>query len=362
MYVVIMAGGGGTRLRPLSTAARPKPFLPLLPAGETLLQRTVRRLAGPGLDLVPDSVAVVASTAYATLVRAQVPEAILVTEPAARNTAAAIALATLAIDRDEDEVMVVLPADHRIDPGREDVFRSVLRTAADRLAGASPFGIEAPLVTLGVQITRPATGYGYLRPVVDRREQVGGIDAYPLEAFEEKPDAVRARELQAMPGVAWNAGMFLWRRRAIRSALGAFAPDVVDAVGRGLSTGDLATAYEAIRPRSIDYAVLEPAGAAGRVAMAALDVGWTDIGSWPVLLEVLDAPGIEGGVVEAGTPFDAVPGDLVLERRASGLVVTEPPGGRIVRDQPVAHLRGARDARSIVQALIDRCAQGETQP
>jgi mannose-1-phosphate guanylyltransferase len=362
MYVVIMAGGGGTRLRPLSTAERPKPFLPLLPTGETLLQRTVRRLTGPELDLVPGDVAVVASADYVPLVREQVPGVALVIEPSARNTAAAIALAALAFERDEDDVMVVLPADHRIDPDREGVFRSVLRTASDQIAGTTRFGIDGPLVTLGIEVTRPATEYGYLRPVLARWERVSGLDAYPLEAFEEKPDPARARELRAMPGVAWNAGMFLWRRRAIRSALEAFAPDVVEAVAGGLATGGLPAAYQAIRPRSIDYAVMEPAAAAGQVAMAAMDVGWTDIGSWPVLLEVLGAPGLEGGVVEAGVPFEVHDGDLVLERQAVALVVTEPAGGTIVRDQPVAHLRGARDARSVVRALVDRCARGETQP
>ena len=124
MYVVIMAGGGGTRLRPVSTADRPKPFLPLLPTGETLLQRTVRRLRGD--ELGPVDVYVVASAAYAPLVEAQVPDATVVVEPEGRNTAAAIALAALAMDRAEDDVMVVLPADHRIDPDREGLFRQVL--------------------------------------------------------------------------------------------------------------------------------------------------------------------------------------------------------------------------------------------
>ena len=140
MYVVIMAGGGGTRLRPLSTAGRPKPFLPLLPTGETLLQRTVRRLDGP--ELGPVDVFVVASAAYAPLVEAQVPEARVVIEPEGRNTAAAIALAALAIERPDDDVMVVLPADHRIDPDREGTFRGVL--ARPRRA-ASPAGRSASI-------------------------------------------------------------------------------------------------------------------------------------------------------------------------------------------------------------------------
>jgi mannose-1-phosphate guanylyltransferase len=358
MYVVIMAGGGGTRLRPVSTAGRPKPFLPLLPTGETLLQRTLRRLDGPELGLGPGSIAVVASSAYEPMVRAQVPEAAVVVEPTGRNTAAAIALATLAIDRDDDEVMVVLPADHRIDPDRESTFRQVLRTAAEHVASGR-FGVPSPLVTIGVGVTRPATEYGYLRPELARAERVKGIEIYPLEAFEEKPDAARARELAAMPGIAWNAGMFLWRRGAIRAALARHAPDVAEAVAAGLAGGDLAATYETINARSIDYAVMEPAAAAGQVAMVALDVGWTDVGTWPALLEVLGAPGIDGSVIEPGMPFETRPGDLLVERGRGGLVVVEPAGGTITTDQPVAHLREARAARPLVQALLDRCAATE---
>ena len=306
-----MAGGGGTRLRPLSTSARPKPFLPLLPGGQTLLQRTVARLRGPETAAALD-VSVVVSAAWAPLVADQVPGVRLIVEPEGRNTAAAIALAALEPDRDPASVMGVLPADHRIDPAREDVFRAVLATAAAELATGA-FGIASPLVTLGVQPTRPATEYGYLRPDVARGASVDGLRAYPLEAFEEKPRPDRARELIAMPGVAWNAGMFLWRRHAIVEALERHAPEIADGVRRGLAD-DLAAAYASLPSRSIDYAVMEPAAAAGTVVMAAMDVGWTDVGTWPALLEVLGAPGIDGGVVEAGDEAFAAAGDLVVRR------------------------------------------------
>jgi len=350
-----MAGGGGTRLRPLSTADRPKPFLPLLPGGETLLQRTLARLRDPGTGALPD-VAVVVSRAWAPLVREQVPEARLIEEPESRNTAAAIALAALEPGRDPEAVMAVLPADHRIDPALEGVFRGVLRAAADHLATGC-FGIASPLVTLGVEVTRPATEYGYLRPVLQRGEVVGGVQAYPLAAFEEKPDDARARELERLPGVAWNAGMFLWRRRAIVAALERHAPEVVDGVRRGLA-GDLAAAYAGLPSRSIDYAVMEPAAAAGEVVMAAMRVGWTDVGTWPALLEVLGAGGVGGGVVEAGAEVPTEPGDLVVERVGGQLVVRDAPAGSIRPAAPTALLRGARRARPLVQALLERCSAG----
>jgi mannose-1-phosphate guanylyltransferase len=358
MYVVIMAGGGGTRLRPVSTAGRPKPFLPLLPTGETLLQRTVRRLDGPELGTV--DLHVVVSAAYAPLVESQVPGARVVIEPEGRNTAAAIALATLAIERDEDDVMVVLPADHRIEPKREGLFRGVLADAAAGLAG-EPFEIKLPLVTLGVRPTFPATQYGYLVPRYTAGERLHGLDAYPLEAFREKPSAEDAEGLLRAPGVAWNAGMFLWRRCAIDAALRTHAPDVVEAIAAGLRSGDLAASYGTIAARSIDYAVMEPAAAAGSVVMAALDVGWTDVGTWSVLLEVLGAPGIDGSVVEPGARAGVAAGDLVIERTGAGLAVREAGEGTINPDQPIALLRGARDARSLVQALLDRCAAAEAR-
>jgi mannose-1-phosphate guanylyltransferase len=361
MYVVIMAGGGGTRLRPMSTAARPKPFLPLLPDGRTLLQRTVDRLlGGDQLALTARQITVVAAAGYAPLVRSQVPEVPVLEEPEGRNTAAAIALAAFAIDRDADDVMVVLPADHLMLPEREGMFRDVLRTAATRLATGA-FGIDEPLVTLGVEVTRPATEYGYLRPDVERGRRIDGLDAYPLLAFEEKPTPARARELQREVGVAWNAGMFLWQRRAIRRSLERYAPDVSVAIERGVATGDLAAAYARLRARSIDYEVMEPAAADRQVVMGSMAVGWNDIGTWPALLDALGTRGIEGRVVEPGDPVATTADDLVIERAPAGLVVGAGTEGTITPRQPIAVLHGARAARPIVQALLDRCAAAEAR-
>lgn len=356
MYVVILAGGGGTRLRPLSTAARPKPFLPLLATGETLLQRTVARLRGPELGIAGSDVRVVTAAAYRALVREQLPGIAVLEEPEGRNTAAAVALAALALERDEGEVMVVLPADHRIDPAREADFRSVLRAAAGLAGGC--LGIGSPLVTLGIGVTRPATEYGYLRPITARREEIGGLEALPLAGFEEKPSPARALELAAMPGVAWNAGMFAWRRGAILAALERHAGDVLDGVRRGLAS-DLAAAYAGLPSRSIDYAVMEPAAAAGSVVMAPMGVGWTDVGTWPALLDVLGVPGVEGGVIEAGATAATEAGDLVVERGAGGLAVRVTGAGALTPAAPVALLRGAAHARDAVGALLDRCAAAE---
>ena len=355
VYAVIMAGGGGTRLWPLSTPERPKPFLPLFPGearDQTLFQKTIARILGPDLDL--DDITVVASSAYAELARGQVPGVRILEEPQGRNTAAAIALAAVAIDRPDDDVMIVLPADHLI--VAEDIFRGVLLSAATGLATGS-FGIPDPLVTLGIQVDRPATEYGYLLPDLGRGADVGGLQAYPLRAFEEKPDPARAAELGRTPGVAWNAGMFLWRRGAILAAFRDFAPDVYDPIAEGWAGGRLAEGYATARAVSIDYAVMEPAAAAQRVVMASMEVGWSDLGSWTVLLAALDGVGV-GRVVQPGDTAEAGPDDLVVERVHGRLVRTDGPRGILART-PVARLAGARPARDIVVQLLDRAARQE---
>lgn len=355
MYAVIMAGGGGTRLWPLSRPEMPKPFLPLL-GDRSLLQLTVDRLVGhPELNLARSDVYVVTDRRYKAIVAAQLPGVEILAEPIGRNTAAAVALATVAIDRPRDEVMIVLPADHAIE--REWTFRSVL-AAAGRLAGGA-FGIEAPLVTLGIDVSRPATEYGYLLPDLARGEELHGQAAYPLHGFEEKPSPTRALELLELPGVAWNAGIFAWQRRAIRDALlrytgliGLFEPVVGHTA--------LEAAYDRLKPISIDVAVMEGAARDRQVVMTAMDVGWSDLGSWSALLAALGAHGT-GRVIQGGERAEAVPGDLIVESVDGRLALADGPRP-ILSSHPSALLSDAWQSRSAVQALLDRVARQETRP
>ncbi len=351
MYAVIMAGGGGTRLHPLSRPERPKPFLPLVD-GETLLQATERRLRS-----ITDDVTVVTDRRYERLVRDQLPDAGVLLEPMGRNTAAAIALAVTALDRPADAVMLVVPADAHIDPQREGVYQDVLRTAAEHLATGA-FGIDDPLVVLGTQITHPATGFGYLLPKVAERQTIEGLDAYPLAAFEEKPKAARAEDLMKTAGAAWNAGMFLWRRRAIRAALTRYTGLVQSLEPMLASPQQLAHAYEAITaPLSIDHAVMESAARNGQVVMASMDVGWSDLGSWTALLAAIGARG-EGAVVQAGETVSVEDDDLVVRRVGGRLGVIAPAErGSMTATQPIAVLRGTAPDIDRIRALIDRGAQ-----
>jgi mannose-1-phosphate guanylyltransferase len=355
MHVVILAGGGGTRLWPLSSPERPKPFLPLL-GDESLLQRTAARIQ-PLLG-ADDTVTVVTDRRYRALVAAQLPDVRILAEPTGRNTAAAVALAVAAVERPDDEVMVVLPADTTIE--REDVYRGVIAAAADGLAKGA-FGIDAPLVTLGCQVTRPATEYGYLQPDLDQTDVVDGLRAYPLRRFEEKPSAGRARELTREPGVAWNAGMFLWRRRAIRDALERYTA-LLTVIGPSVrSDAALAAAYDRLTPISIDYAVMEGAARDGRVVMAAMDVGWSDLGGWPALLEALQAAHPTGRVVPPGEAVELSAEDLLLVRSDGRLALLAGPRGSITSTAPTALFAGAASDRPILDALLERVAAQEVR-
>ena len=363
MYAVILAGGGGTRLWPLSRPEVPKPFLPLLGA-RTLLQLTVDRLVDhePELRLRREDVAVVTDRRYEALVAAQLPGARIVVEPIGRNTAAAVALAALALDRPEDEVMLVLPADHLI--RNEPVYRGVLAGAAD-LAARGPFGIDRPLITLGIEVDRPATEYGYLIPDLARGASLRGLTAYPLLGFEEKPGRARALQLLEQPGAAWNAGIFVWQRGAILGALERYTR-LVDLLEPALEPAALEAAYARLqpdaadlRPESIDVAVMEEAARDHQVVMAAMDVGWSDLGGWTALLAAIEAEGT-GRVVQAGEPAEAMEGDLVVERVDGRLVLADGPRG-ILAPGPVALLSGAGRSRAQVEALLGRVARQEVR-
>lgn len=351
MYALILAGGGGTRLWPLSDPRHPKPFLPLFADG-SLLQRTVGRLIGGSeLGLTLDDIHVVTDRRYAALVSEQTDVGVL-SEPVGRNTAAAIALAVVSLERDPDEIMVVLPADHLVED--EPGFREVLARAAD-LAGGS-FGIDSPIATLGAQPTGPATQYGYLVPDTARDE--AATAGHALSAFVEKPDPARAAELIAQPGVAWNAGIFLARRRTWQAALEKHTR-LVPPLSRALDSEPLLeNAYETIESISIDYAVMQPAAAEGQIVMTAMDVGWSDVGTWTALVDALvGGYNASAQVVQPGEYAEIGQADLAIVRDPTDALRVEGGPQRMASQHPLARLTDALQHRAAIEALVERVNQ-----
>ncbi len=359
MLAVILAGGGGTRLWPLSRPECPKPFLPLL-GSRTLLQRTWGRIVPALVDAT--DVAVVTERRYADLVRAQLPDLrgeMLLAEPVARNTAAAVALAATALGRPDDEVMLVLPADHLVSD--EPAFRALLRRAAALAADG-----DGRLVTLGIAPVGPETGYGY---IVAGAPVPGHEGAVAVARFTEKPSAADARILLEGPApVAWNAGIFLWRLDALRTAFRAGSPDILADVELGATAGPdgLAAAYGRVRATSIDYAILEPAARDGMVSMLRAEVGWSDLGSWSSLREALAERAVAPGAGGTGVPGVTGSGprtDLGSERTlvlaADRPIVTIGLRDVIVVDAGDVVLVAAADASQDVKAAAELWAAGE---
>ncbi|MGB6430340.1 MAG: mannose-1-phosphate guanylyltransferase [Candidatus Acidiferrales bacterium] len=308
-HAVILAGGRGTRFWPRSRTRTPKQLLNIV-GDTTMLEQTVARLAP---IFLPSRTWVVTNTEQAAAVRAQMPRAAraqVLTEPAGRNTAAAIGLAAVHLlhrAHGRDALMAVLPADHYI--AQAERYRRIVRAALDAAGASGAPGPPGTLVVLGIPPTRPETGFGYIER--GAREKTGRVPIYAVHKFTEKPDAVRARRYVASGRYYWNAGMFFWRASTYLAQLKRFLPATHDALLRlaeTIGTRRYRAMLDKIYPRlqniSVDYAVLEPAtrarGAAG-VSVIPAEVGWSDIGSWAAVYELLAKK--SGENVAAGKMF-----------------------------------------------------------
>lgn len=280
-YAVVMAGGSGTRFWPLSRAARPKQLTPIL-GDATMLAATVARLQPL---FPPERILVVTTEALAAATRRELPmlaAAQVIAEPEGRDTAACVALVALTLARrDPAARLAMLPADHAVSP--VDAFQRVL-AAALALAG------EGRLVTVGIRPTHPATGYGYLQ-LADELPARGGVRAWRVARFVEKPDRARAEQYLADGSYRWNAGIFAWRADTVLAALERHAPQLVTALRPAVAADDpaaLARAYAGLPRLSIDYALMERAE--GIVAVDGA-FAWDDVGSWDALYDHLPADG-----------------------------------------------------------------------
>ncbi len=294
MYFVILAGGAGTRLWPRSRRQRPKQLLNLTSPDHTMLQETYARVA----DMAPvEHFVVVTSQAYIDAVRDQLPQlpaGNVLGEPAGRGSAPAIGVAALLVQRrDPEAVMACLSADHFI--ARVDEFR--------RLLGVAKVAAEAGyLVTLGIHPSYPEVGYGYIE-AGERLMEVDGGEVRRVKRFIEKPRLEVAEQFVAQGNFYWNAGIFIWKVSVILDALARYMPDLYQQLMQIQAFWD-ETGQEGVLPRSlwlpiksetIDYGVMEKAD---HVAVVPADIGWSDVGNWSTLLDLLpSSDGTENVVV-----------------------------------------------------------------
>jgi mannose-1-phosphate guanylyltransferase len=351
LVAVVPAGGAGTRLWPLSRAGRPKFLLDLTGSGRSLLQQTADRLA----PLAGGGTVVVTGIAHADAVAAQLPQlgpTAVLAEPSPRDSAAAIALAAAVVERRTPGAVVgSFAADHVVRDAA--AFDAAVREA---VATAR----EGWIVTVGIQPDRPSTAFGYIR--------AGGSlgvacapSALRVESFVEKPDAATAAAYLEDGGYRWNAGMFVARADVLLAELALHRPALAAGVAELAAAWDtphraeaLAAVWPALEKVAIDYAVAEPAAAAGRVAVVPASFGWDDVGDFAALAELLpdgtalrvlgDVAGVLGqdatGVTVAGS------GRMVAVLGLDDVVVVDTPDAVLVTTRS-----RAQDVKAVVDAL-----------
>lgn len=310
IHAVILSGGSGTRLWPLSRSALPKQLLPLV-SEHSMLQETLLRLHG--LPALSDTPMVVCGHDHRFLVAEQLQEIgiehpALMLEPAGRNTAPAVAVAALALqEHDREAIMVVLPADHLI----ADV--PAFHAAIARAVQAAQVGF---LATFGIQPDAPETGYGYIR----RGEALAGQNSvHRVAAFVEKPDAATAQVYLDSGEYFWNSGMFVFKAARYLEELEKFRPDILKAASEAWQqrSSDLdfcrldGESFKACPSESIDYAVMEKTAAA---VVVPVDIGWNDVGSWSSLWQTATVRDAQG---------NSVRGDVLLEQVSNSYVRAE---------------------------------------
>ena len=351
IYPVILSGGAGTRLWPLSRAVLPKQLLPIV-ADKTMLQDTALRVAGlPGLQ----APLVVCGNDHRFMVAEQLraagitPLGILL-EPVGRNTAPAVAAAAHYLKAiDPEAVMLVLPADHVID--NTEAFKEAVTRAAALVK-------EGGLATFGIVPQSPETGYGYIR----RGAALAGCEGcYQVERFVEKPDLATAEAFVADGGYYWNSGMFMFAAEQYLAELAKFAPGIAEAAEKAVGTGyrDLdfcrldETAFSSCPSDSIDYAVMEHTG---KAVVVPADIGWSDVGSWSALWEV-QAKDANGNAQRGDVYLDGVKNSLV--RAESRIVAVVGLEDIVVVETNDAVLVAHKNAVQRVKQVVDHLKSKE---
>jgi mannose-1-phosphate guanylyltransferase len=330
LYALVMAGGGGTRFWPRSRQSHPKQFLRF--RGErTLLQETVERLSA---QVPPERTWVITGAQYRSQAIEQVAEWLgeeqVIGEPSGRDTAACVGLGAALVSRQNPQAaLLVVPADHIIEPVQE--FRRAVHAAGQFLQD-----YPDRLITFGIPPTDPVTGYGYIHqgePLGKRQE----IAAFQVREFREKPDFPTAQRMVASGEYYWNSGIFLWRVDTILQELALRRPTLYRAVQEIAAAWDspqrdtvFQKIYNTLERISIDYAVMQEAGQAGRVIVVHAPFRWDDVGSWLALERhnPQDAAGntIQGlhcGVDTSNCVIVSDPGHLIATLGVQDLVIVQ---------------------------------------
>ncbi len=351
MYALIMAGGVGSRLWPRSRKQTPKQLLNLT-SERTMFQEAVARL-DPLFK--PEQIFVVTSAGYVSAMREQSPELPAenyIVEPSGHGTAPCIGLAALYLRRkDPEATMAVLTADHFIE--KWDAFRESLETAG-RLAR------QGRLVTLGIKPAFPSTGYGYILRG-ERLDDLGNLEAFWVKRFTEKPDQPTARKFLATGRYYWNSGMFIWRVADVMAEFYRQMPEFyqqlteIDAAIGTLGEKELLErVWQDVENQTIDYGIME---GARNVAVIPVDIGWSDVGSWATLLDIL--PGDAEGNVVTGRHL-GVDTRRTLVYSQHRLVATIGLEDMIVVDTGDALLVCPKDRAQDVKKIVDELkARGE---
>ena len=325
-YVIIMAGGVGSRFWPLSRNSKPKQFLDILGTGETLIQQTFRRFK----NLCPEeNIFVVTSAEQRDLVIEQLktdPSKVL-GEPFRRNTAPCLAYGTFRILKDNpDAIVAVTPADHLI--VKEDKFREEINRCFEYAKD------HDALVTLGIKPDRPETGYGYIQ--ADQKKPVKGFDKLlKVKTFTEKPDLDLAKKFMESGDFYWNSGIFIWNIKSILASFEKHMPETFsvfdegrDLFGTKQEKSFISKAYAVCRSISIDYGIMEKAD---NVYVKCADIGWSDLGTWSSLYDhtTLDKKGnavVRGDVLSydnKGSIFNISEGKVAVIQGLKDYIVVD---------------------------------------
>lgn len=352
-YALIMAGGAGTRLWPLSRKSRPKPLLPLIEAERSMFQMSVERLY-PLFS--PDHIFVVANAELTAELREQapdVPEENYIIEPAGRNTAPAIGLGAIHIrQRNPNAIMAVLTADHHINDTI--LFRRTL-AAASKAASE-----DNSIVTLGINPTFPATGFGYIERGLCMKT-VDEIDIYDLVRFVEKPNQPDAEAYVKSGHYSWNSGMFIWQVSRVMDEFRQHIPEMYDKLERiAASLGSeqyhsvLADLWQTIPNVSVDYALMEHISE--NVCVIPVDMGWNDIGNFEALYDILSHE--EGSNVAVGPSPLLIDtnGTIIYSKR---LVATLGVEDLIIVDTDDVLMIAKRDRAQEIKQLVEHLEESE---